>query len=55
MEAATGEASLTGLSSLIMMIADANGVKELGGDAYWRAMVDEICRFEEGNKLTAVT
>lgn len=49
MEAAVGEASLTNLASLIMMIADANGTKELGGDIYWKVLVDEMCTFERGD------
>lgn len=47
-EAATGEASLTGLASLIMMIADANGTKTLGLDVYWRILIDEMCELEKG-------
>ena len=48
MEAATGEASLTGLASLVVMLADSVGVKHFGGEAYWKLFVEELRNFERG-------
>lgn len=47
-EALTGEASLTGLSSLIIMLADSKGVKELGENVYWEVLVEELLRYQSG-------
>ena len=50
-EATTGEASLTGLSSLIIMLANAVGTKSIGDDAFWRILIKELLRFERGRYL----
>lgn len=49
MEATTGESLMTGLSTLVVMLADANGTKSLGGDQYWRTTIDALKIFEKGN------
>lgn len=48
MEATVGEVSLTGLATLVLMLADVEGIKAVGSDAYWRIIVDEMCELEKG-------
>lgn len=47
-EATTGEASLTGISSIVAMLADASLTRSLSGDEFRKIFVEEIKCYERG-------
>ena len=55
MEATTGEASLTGLASIVSMLANASLTKRASGDTFRKIIVDELKMYEKGNVLLDFT
>lgn len=54
-EATTGDASLSGISTLMMMLADGNATKSLGRDQFWSIIVKDLNRLERGRYISFAT